>query len=369
MTDEEFANMSDADFAEYEAEHQDDEVEMETADEEDEAPEVEANEGSMDPELEDDEVAIKEPEDLEDTDPIEEVENGSEPEEDTPEPLKDETESDEENTLTSETDTFDYKANFDALMAPLKANGQEVQVKSAEDARRLIQMGLNYDDKLVAIKPARLAGKALERAGIIKDGVVNEDALNRMIDFNNGNIEVMKARLKELKIDPLDLDLDDTDYQAQDHMVSEHSIEIDDIQNQLNTRGSTEQVVGALNQLDEGSRDFFSENPQQLLGLEQDVTSGVFDEIYGNVQYERRMGRLAGKTDMEAYIDFAQARGQAMRDQEPEVQKPTKTVNAKKRAKAAGSKPAPAKTTEAVNPFDMTDDEFEKQFGGAQAIR
>ena len=365
MTDEQFANMSDEEFAQYESEHQDDEVEMETADE-DETPEVEPEEVI---ESEDTEDVIEETEDLEDTDPAEEVEDESEPEEDTQEPLEDETEPDEENTLDSETDTFDYKANFDALMAPLKANGQEIQVKSAEDARRLIQMGLNYDDKMVAIKPARLAGKALERAGIIKDGIVDEDALNRMIDFNNGNIEVMKARLKELEIDPLDLDLDDTDYQAQDHMVSEHSIEIDDIQNQLNTRGSTEQVVGALNQLDEGSRDFFSENPQQLLGLEQDVTSGVFNEIYGNVQYERRMGRLSGKTDMEAYIEFAQARGQAMRDQEPEVQKPTKTVNAKKRAKAAGSKPAPAKTTEAVNPFDMTDDEFEKQFGGEQAIR
>ena len=360
MTDTEFENMSDEDFAEYEAAHQNDEVEMETNDvEEEETTEI----------VPEDDIITEETEDLEDTDPAEEVEDESEPEEDTQEPLEDETETDEENTLDSETDTFDYKANFDALMAPLKANGQEVQVKSAEDARRLIQMGLNYDDKMVAIKPARLAGKALERAGIIKDGIVDEDALNRMIDFNNGNLEVMKARLKELEIDPLDLDLDDTDYQAQDHMVSEHSIEIDDIQNQLNTRGSTEQVVGALNQLDTGSRDFFAENPQQLLGLEQDVTSGVFNEIYGNVQYERRMGRLSGKTDMEAYIEFAQARGQAMRDQEPEVQKPTKTVNTKKRAKAAGSKPAPAKTTEAVNPFDMTDDEFEKQFGGEQAIR
>ena len=364
MTDAEFESMSDEEFAEYEATAPvDEDIEMETVD----GVEPEAEET-----IDDEEVIEEEPETIEDTDTTEEVEEEGDTDEDTQETLDTDTDDEEENTLVSE-DTYDYKANLDAIMAPLKANGKEIQVKSAEDARRLIQMGLNYDDKMVAIKPVRQAGKALEKAGIIKDGIIDEDALNRMIDFNNGDIDVMKERLKELEIDPLDLDLESTNYQAQNHMVSEHSMELDDIQTQLNTRGSTEQVVTALNSMDEGSKNYFSDNPQQLLGLEQDITNGVFDEINGNVQYERRMGRLNGKTDMEAYIEFAQARGQSMRDQEQEqintIPKATKTVNASKRAKAAGSKPAPSKTTEAVNPFDLTDEEFEKQFGSQQAIR
>ena len=361
MTDVEFENMSDEEFAAYESSHQNEEVEMETVDGE------EAEEIATEPEA----VIEEEPEEvLEDTDPVEEVEVEDEPEEDTPEPSETETDPIEENTLDSEEDTYDYKTGFEALMAPLKANGSEIQVKSPEDARRLIQMGLNYDDKMVAIKPVRLAGKALEKAGIIKDGVIDEIALNRMIDFNNGDIEVMKERLKELDIDPLDLDLDVIDYQAQDHMVSEHSIELDDIQRELNVRGTTEQVVTALNGMDEGSRDYFSENPQDLLGLEQDITSGVFNEINSDVQYERRMGRLTGKTDMEAYVEMAQTRGQRLREQvQVPEQKPTKVVDTKKRAKAAGSKPALSKNTEAVNPFDLTDEEFEKQFGTAQAMR
>ena len=364
MTEEEFANMSDEEFSEYESSHQSDEIEMETVDGE------EATEVVAEPEIEEEIVEEQEPEVLEDTDPIEEAEPEDEPEEDTQEPLETEAEINEENTLDSEEDTYDYKTGYEALMAPLKANGSEVQVKTPEDARRLIQMGLNYDDKMVAIKPVRLAGKALEKAGIIKDGVIDEIALNRMIDFNNGDIEVMKERLKELDIDPLDLDLDVIDYQAQDHMVSEHSIELDDIQRELNVRGTTEQVVTALNGMDEGSRDYFSENPQDLLGLEQDITSGVFNEINSDVQYERRMGRLTGKTDMEAYVEMAQTRGQRLREQvQVPEQKPTKVVDTKKRAKAAGSKPALSKNTEAVNPFDLTDEEFEKQFGTAQAMR
>ncbi len=371
MTDEQFENMSDDEFAEYESSHQGEETEMEAVDEE---------EGSNDPELDTDEVAIDEsnieeetePEEvLEDTDPTEELTEEGETNEDTQDTPETEDEPVEENTLDSEEEAYDYKAGFEELMAPLKANGQEVQIKSAEDARKLIQMGLNYDDKMVSIKPVRLAGKALERAGIIRDGVIDEEALNRMIDFKNGDIEVMKERLKELEIDPLDLDLETTDYQAQNHMVSEHSIAIDDVQRELSTRGTVDQVVGALNTMDEGSKNYFSNNPQQLLGLEQDITSGVFDEINGNVQYERRMGRLGDKTDMEAYIEFAQARGNVMREQaaQPAVQTPRKTINTAKRAKAAGSKSAASKTTEAVNPFDMSDDEFEKQFGLAQAIR
>jgi len=371
MTDEEFENMSDEDFAEYEETLSvDEDIEMESVDE----GENDESMASSDIETEEviEEIAPEE-EILEDTDPTTEVEEESDTNEDTQETLDTETEDEEETALDSEEDAYDYKASYEELMAPLKANGQEIQVKTPEDARRLIQMGLNYDDKMVAIKPVRLAGKALEKAGIIKDGIVDEAALNRMIDFNNGDIDVMKARLKELDIDPLDLDLDDVDYQAQDHMVSEHSVELDDIQRELNSRGTTEQVVTALNSFDDGSRDYFSENPQDLLGLEQDITNGVFDEINKEVQYERRMGRLTGKTDMEAYIEFAQERGQAIRTTEQAettiVTKPTKVVDTKKRAKAAGSKPAPSKTTEAVNPFDLTDEEFEKQFGTQQALR
>ena len=374
MTEEEFANMSDEEFAEYESSHQADPVEMESVDDSEEV-EVEETEAT-EPEdnFEEEEFIEEEPEALEDTDPTEEVEEDGDTEEDTQETPEDETEEVvEENSLEDEESTYDYKTNYETLMAPLKANGQEIQIKSPEDARRLIQMGLNYDDKMVAIKPVRLAGKALERAGIIKDGVIDEDALNKMIDFNNGDIEVVKARLKELEIDPLDLDLDNVDYQAQDYVPDEHSIVLDDIQRELDTRGTTTQVVKALETMDEGSKDYFVQNPQDLLGLEQDIANGVFDEINSEVQYERRMGRLNGKTDMEAYIEFAQLRGQALeqqtQQQTEQPQKAVKKVNTKKRARAAGNRPAPSKPTEVVNPFELSDEEFEKQFGLAQAIR
>lgn len=272
-----------------------------------------------------------------------------------------------EDAQTVTEDTFNYKEEFSNLMAPIKANGREIQLKSIADARKLIQMGLNYDEKMVSIKPVRLAGKALERAGIIRDGVIDEYALNRMIDFNNGNIEVMKERLKELKIDPLDLDLDATNYQAQDHMVDEHSVVFDDIQRELDSRGTTTQVVEALNTMDQGSKDYFSNNPHQLLGLEQDIANGVFEEINENVRYERRMGRLHGKTDMEAYIDFARARGQMLKAQTEQA--PAKKVNTEQRRRAGGTKPAVNKSSEVIDIFDMSDEEFNAQFGASIPLR
>ena len=379
MTEQDFANMSDEEFAAYESSHQADEVEMETVD----GPETMEEDVTVEPEEETtgelDDSQVEDEDELtevdEDTDPAETEVTEDDTTEDTQE-TSDEAEVEvEENTQTS-VEGYDYKAGFEAVMAPIKANGRDIQIKSAEDARTLIQKGLNYDEKMVAIKPVRLAGKALERAGIIKDGIIDELALNRMIDFNNGDVEVVKERLKELNINPLDLDLDATNYQAQDHIPDEHSVAIEDIQRELDMRGSTEQVVTALDSMDEGSKGFFSENPEALLGLEQDITSGVFDEIYGNVAYERKMGRLAGKTDMEAYIEFAQARGAAMEqqvDSKPEVKaapaKPRKVVNTNKRARAAGTKPSVGTSAEVVNPFDLSDEEFEKQFGTAQATR
>ncbi len=363
MTEEQFANMSDEEFAEYE-----NSTESQIPDEEvSEDTEVVPVDG---PE-EEEEIPADEPEDeeseLEDTDT--EVDEFDEEDTDgeSQETLEEDEETGEEDTQT-DTDSSEYKTYYESIMAPIKANGHEVTIKSAADARTLIQKGLNYDDKMVAIKPVRLAGKALERAGIIRDGVIDEDALNRMIDFNNGDIEVVKARLKELEIDPLDLDLDDTNYQASDYVPDEHSVALDDIQRELDVRGSTEKVVTVLNRMDDASKEFFTENPKNLLSLEQDVTNGVFDEIYGDVQYERSMGRLDGVSDMDAYIGIAKQRGAQMREQEA-APAPTRSVNAKKRAKAAGSKPSVSKAANVVNPFDLSDEEFEAQFGGAQALR
>lgn len=373
-----FENMSDEEFEQYANDNPISDEELDALDKDFEKEEADIAPTEEPEEVIEEDEEVEEPEEelevLEDTDPEEETEDVTEDtEEDTPETLDTEEETGEENTQdTEEVDDYDYKTEFSTLMAPIKANGQEIQIKSPEDARTLIQKGLNYDEKMVSIKPVRLAGKALERAGIIKDGIIDEVALNRMIDFNNGNVEVVKERLKELEIDPLDLDLDATNYQAQDHMVSEHSVVLDDVQRELDNRGTTDQVISALNSLDTGSKTFFSDNPEQLLGLEQDVANGVFDEINSNVQYERRMGRLAGKTDMEAYIEFAQARAQQVQTQQVEPERPTtptKKVNTAKRAKAAGSKPAVGKTSEAVNPFDLSDEEFEAQFGTQQALR
>lgn len=367
MNDEEFEEYANANPIADEDIVEGDPIEPEPEEVEEEQEELEVIEPE---EVQDEEVAVEE-----DTEAEVEVTEEEETEEDIPETLEAEAETgteDTQETVDEVVDEYDYKAGMSQIMAPIKANGQEIQIKSPEDARTLIQKGLNYDEKMVSIKPVRLAGKALERAGVIKDGVVDEVALNRMIDFNNGDVELIKERLKELKIDPLDLDLDEVDYQAQDYIPDEHSVVLDDIQRELDNRGTTGQVVDAINHMDSGSKDYFTQNPQQLLGLETDIANGVFDEINQNVQYERRMGRLAGKTDMEAYIEFAQARGQMMaqQEQQPTQAAPVKKVDAKKRQKAGGSKPAAStKVSEAVNPFELSDEEFEKQFGSAQALR
>ena len=378
MTEEEIASMSDEEFREFEnadAVRIDAEIEAEEVSAQEESEEVDADSNDDTEETQSDSDEENQDDNTDNTENTEaKVESGSEDEtnEDTQETSE---ESEDAKTGTAqdvEDDTDTFKSQYETLMAPIKANGSEVTIKSPEDARRLIQMGLNYEEKMIGIKPVRLAGKALENAGIIKDGVVDEVALNRMIDFNSGNIDVVKQRLKELKIDPLDLDLDESNYTAQNHMVDEKSLVLDDVQRELDVRGSTNVVIDAISAMDEGSRNYFSDNPKSLLGLEQDIASGAFAELNETVQYEKRMGRLGSKTDMEAYIELAQMRAnQATQTLEPQLNttQTTKTVNKEKRAKAGGSKPTGGKQKAVMNPFEMSDDEFEKEFGGQTALR
>ena len=57
---------------------------------------------------------------------------------------------------------LDYKAEYEKLLKPFKANGRDIQVGSVDDAIALMQMGANYNKKMAALKPNMKLLKMLE---------------------------------------------------------------------------------------------------------------------------------------------------------------------------------------------------------------
>jgi len=304
-------------------------------------------------------VVEEETEDIEETDPEPQVEEEDEADvdsvEDELEPEEDEEESqvEAENVETN----VDEDATSKQFLQPLKVSGKDVQVKSIDDMRSLAQMGVDYSRKMREIKPLRAVGETLAKAGLINDGVVDEEALARLLDISSGNKDALASLMKEQEIDPLDMEIEDVNYTPQTTMVSEGAIALQDVEKELVSRGSVDSVVNAIGRLDERSKQFFNETPANLLKLEDDITSGVYDKIMGTVEYERSLGRLGNMSDMEAYVQFASAESQPQTA--PVVEKTVTKASTSKRKAAGISKRAPAKKQKTPDFVGMSDEEFE----------
>jgi len=351
MTEEQLHNMDDEEFELAQA-SMDENVENEEIVEDEpteiveESGEEENSEETEEPIIED-EVAETEDEDLADDETLDEVED---------------TESQEEVETSDEVveDKFNYETSYTELMKPLKVSGKEVQIKSQDDMRNLAQMGVDYSRKMTDIKPLRVIGETLTNAGLIVNGKLDEAALTRLIDISKGDKNAIAQLMAENDIDPMDVETEDINYIPTTTMVDEGSIAIQDIERELESRGSVSIVVQELDKLDEKSKQFFNDSPENLLNLDNDIRSGAYEKIMGAVQYEKTLGRLNGMSDMEAYIQLASS--QNTETQPSATPPPSSTVDKKRKKAASASRRAPVKK-QAKQTYDfvnMSDEDFEK---------
>lgn len=279
-----------------------------------------------------------------------------------------------------ESATFDYKTAYENLTkGKIKANGREIQLKGEDDIIRLAQMGVDYNKKMAAMKPSIKLMKMLEQAELLDEG-----KLNFLIDLHRGDKAAINRLVSNNKIDPLDLSAEQAEaYQPGDHSVSENSIALDEVLDEL--RGSehysrTVQVVGQ--QWDEKSRGVVAANPQVVKLINGHIAAGYYDIITEEIERERTFGRLKDMSDIEAYRqvgDAIHARGgfnhleQGSSPAQKATTPPATVVEPKpkqaddanrkdKRKAAAPTKAAaPAKAVTAdFNPLAMSDEDFAK---------
>ena len=214
------------------------------------------------------------------------------------EPVEEVTGSDKgepEPTNITETETLDF---YNAVTKPMKANGKEISISSADDVVRLMQMGLGYSKNMAALKPHTQIIKTLE-----KNELLDLDKLSFLIDLNEKNPEAISKLLKDGGIDPLELDADDTEsYQPVDRSVSKEEIALNDVLEELQTSPNYNEVLDIAGTVwDEDSRIKISNEPSILRGLVGNAENGLFQQINDIVEQERLLNRLTAETDLEAY--------------------------------------------------------------------
>lgn len=272
-----------------------------------------------------------------------------------------------------ETPQIDYKAEYERLTQPFKANGKEIKVSSVEDAVELMQMGANYSKKMAALKPHLKLIKMLD-----KHGLMDESKLSYLIDLNGKNPEAIAKLVKDSGIDPMEMDENKADeYKPTSYKVDDREIELDNVLESIKDSPTYQRTISVVsNDWDKVSKEVIANTPQILSVLNAHMESGIYDIIQGELENERTFGRLQGLSDIEAYRyvgDRIQANGgfshlakgqQNQPKQNVVSAKPMQAQDDKLKDKKRAAAPSkPAVTTQAAkdfNPLALSDEEFAK---------
>lgn len=292
--------------------------------------------------------------------------------EDTDDTEEEEEPSEEEPSKETESETsIDYKAAYEQIFSPFKANGRDMQVDNVEDAINLMRMGANYNMKMRDLKPNLKIVKMLQN-----NDLLDESKLNYLIDLDKKNPEAIKRLIQESKIDPLELDPEEkADYTPNAYTVSDNEVELEQVLENLKDSPVYDTMIDTVGKKwDEPSRQIILQNPDLLYRINEHMNTGIYDQVTAEMEKSRMLGKLRGISDIEAYKtvgdQMAEEGKLIMQESSPNTISPAKEDKPKKadpklasRKKAASStNTAPSRSSNNAdfNPLNMSDEEFNK---------
>ena len=277
---------------------------------------------------------------------------------------------------------------YDQVMKPFKANGREIQLRTPEEAIRLMQMGAGYGRKLQDMQPHLKTLRMLE-----KNNLLDQEKLGFLIDINSKNPEAIKKLIKDSGIDPLDLNMDDNaNYRPTDHSVSDNEVAFAEALKDVSSQPGGRDTIQHINSTwDQKSKEFLWGNPEVLAVIQDQRANGIYDAIAAEIDRKKMLGEIAPTVPfLEAYkiagdalvasksltqpgsepatqsskpAPAAKADQQAGRVLGTRTAAPKSSATNSDKAKAASSPTnSSRKAKETINPLDMADDDFLKQF-------
>lgn len=279
------------------------------------------------------------------------------------------------------------QAFYSKIMAPIKANGKTIQLKSPEEAIALMQMGANYTRKLQDLAPHRKLLTMLQN-----NDLLDESRINFLIDLDKKNPEAIKKLIKDSGIDPLDIDTNtEPAYQEGSHRVTDEEIAFRTTLEELGASDTGKQTLIEVNSAwDQTSKDMAWANPEVLSIIHEQRENGIYTMISEEMNRQKVLGKIAPTVPfLEAYKivgdqlhEAGAFKGLASENApsetktepvippavtEPPVPVATRAAtpkpvveNGDKASAATPTRAAPGKAKEVVNFLSMSDDDFLK---------
>jgi hypothetical protein len=277
------------------------------------------------------------------------------------------------------TEAPDYEGFYKQIMAPFKANGKQIELKSPAEAIQLMQMGANYTAKMQALVPHRKVLLMLEN-----NQLLDESKLSFLIDLQNKNPEAIKKLIKDSGIDPMEIDTSvEPAYREGNHRVTDEEAKFRTALDDLKSNPTGTETLKVINtDWDQASKDVLWGSPEVMQIIHQQREVGIYDRIAAEIDRQKTLGRISPETPfLQAYktvgdqLVEANAFADLVDKSTPPAPQPTvvatrvaapkPTVSNSDKAIAASPTRTTPKTAKAViNPLAMSDDDFLKQMNG-----
>lgn len=274
------------------------------------------------------------------------------------------TDGDSDSLKESESSSVDYEGFYKEVMAPLKANGTTIQLKSPKEAIQLMQMGANYTKKMQAISQYK------KTIMMLQNNNIDEDKLSFLIDLDKKNPEAIKKLLIDADINPYDIDTSEApEYKQGNHKISDEEAAFTTTLEDLQQVQGGNETIRVINSWDQASKDVLWTNPEIMKIIHQQRESGVYNQIANEIERQKMLGQINPNMPfLMAYKTVGDALMQTKVQPKvvaTKVAKPKPTISNREKAKAAfPTKINSNKTTKTFkNPLAMSDDEFLKQVG------
>lgn len=279
----------------------------------------------------------------------------------------------------------DYEGFYTQIMAPFKANGKMIELKSPDEAIRLMQQGANYTRKMQELAPHRRVLMMLEKSGLL-----DESKLEFLIDIEKRDPAAIQKLVKESGLDPMDIDVSkESTYRGGTHRVGDDEMKFRTALDDLKSTPAGLETLQVINtQWDDASKDHLWASPEAMATIHAHRELGLYDRINSEVDRRKTLGTIAAEVPfLQAYrlVGEEMANNNEFADViKPAAAAPASTptpaaapkvvatrvaapkptvVNSDKAAAASTSRSTPPKGTPFINPLAMSDEEFMKQAG------
>lgn len=291
----------------------------------------------------------------------------------------------------TKTEAPNYETFYQKVLAtPLKANGKEIKLSSAEEVIQLMQMGANYTRKMQELAPARKVLMMLQN-----NDLLDESRISFLIDLEKGNPEAVKKLVKDKGIDVMDIDTEsETAYTPGDNLVTDEEVGFRAVLDEVASSETGKETLSVINTTwDEASKKKLWDNPRVMSVVHQhreikaEGDKSIYDLITTEVERRTALGQIpTGTPFLQAYTmvgdEMAAAAlnnnggtggqtteaGQAQTTQTESQVLATRAATPKsgvkdgdKASAASPTRSSPKPAAAKVNVLAMSDEEFMKQ--------